>query len=404
MQNTRYDVIIAGAGLVGSALALGLAQAGMKVAVIDPLPEAAQLNATFDGRVSAIAIASTRVLDAVGAWKYAKEYAEPIFDIRVLDGDSSLYVHFDHTDVGTEPFGYMVENQKIRLALFTALKDEKHIHFIAGDSVASYAVDGATVTATLGSGTTLEGSLIVAADGRLSSLRSQTGLPHRVVEYGQTAIVCTIKHSNPHYGVALERFLPPGPFAVLPMTGQRSCIVWTEKTHYAPHIMGLSDADFLAELHKRMGPYWGSVEVEGKRYSYPLRLMYAKEMVAERFALIGDAAHGIHPIAGQGVNLGYRDVAALVELLAGQHALGLDVGDAALLQRYAAWRFGDSVSMTIFTDLLDRLFSNDIPGIRLARKLGLGIVNHAPFLKKRLMKRAMGVMDSSPRMLRTGIS
>lgn len=402
MNSTRYDVIIAGAGLVGSALALGLAQAGMRVVVVDPLPETAQLNATFDGRVSAIAIASTRVLDAVGAWKHATEYAEPILDIRVLDGDSPLYVHFDHRDVGTEPFGYMVENQKIRLALFTAMREEANIRFIAGDSVASYQVDGATVTATLGSGAALEGSLIVAADGRLSSLRSQTGLPHRVVEYGQTAIVCTIRHSNPHHGVALERFLPPGPFAVLPMTEQRSCIVWTERTHYAPHIMGLSDAEFQAELVKRMGPYWGDVEVEGKRYSYPLRLMYAKEMVAERFALIGDAAHGIHPIAGQGVNLGYRDVAALVELLAGQHALGLDVGDAALLQRYADWRFGDSVSMTVFTDLLDRLFSNDIPGVRLARRLGLGLINRAPFLKKRLMKRAMGVIESSPRMLRMG--
>lgn len=400
MQHTRYDVIIAGAGLVGSALALGLAQAGMKVVVVDPLPKEAQLNAHFDGRVSAIAIASTRILDAIGVWDHAKAYAEPIFDIRVLDGDSPLYVHFDHREVGHEPFGYMLENQRLRSALFTALASQDGATFIAGDSVASYVVEGACVKAQLASGAILEGSLIVAADGRLSSLRSQTGLPHRVVEYGQTAIVCTVTHSNPHHGVALERFLPPGPFAVLPMTEQRSCIVWTEKTDYAPHIMGLNDVQFNEELAKRMGAYWGTPEVVGKRHAYPLRLMFAKEMVAERFALIGDAAHGIHPIAGQGVNLGYRDVAAMVELLSEQHSLGLDIGAPAILERYARWRRGDSVSMTAFTDILDRLFSNDIPGIRLARRLGLGIVNRAPFLKKRLMKRAMGVAGNAPKMLR----
>lgn len=401
MNDSRYDIIIAGAGLVGSALALGLAQNGMKVAVVDPLPEEAQLQTAFDGRVSAIAIASTRILDAIGVWQHAAAHAEPIYDIRVLDGDSPLYVHFDHTEVGTEPFGYMVENQKLRHALFTALSAQKDVRFISGDSIASYEAHDASVTATLSSGGTLEGTLLVAADGRLSSLRSQTGLPHRVVEYGQTAIVCTIKHSNPHHGVALERFLPPGPFAVLPMTGQRSCIVWSEKEH-AAHFMALSDEAFNAELMRRMGPYWGTAEVQGKRHSYPLRLMYAKDMVAKRFALIGDAAHGIHPIAGQGVNLGYRDVAALVELLAEQRALGLDVGDAAILERYARWRRGDSVSMTVFTDLLDRLFSNDIPGIRLGRRLGLKIVNQVPFLKKRLMKQAMGLSGRTPKLLRQG--
>lgn len=404
MNTSRYDIIIAGAGLVGSALALGLAQAGMQICVVDPLPESAQLDAAFDGRVSAIAIASTRILDAIGVWQHASAKAEPIYDIRVVDGDSPAFVHFDHRDVGHEPFGYMVENQKLRAALFTALKTQSGITFIAGDSVASYDVETARVTAQLASGKQLHGALMVAADGRLSSLRSQTGLPHRVVEYGQTAIVCTVKHSNPHYGVALERFLPSGPFAVLPMTQQRSCIVWSEKTDYAPHILSLSDADFNAELNKRMGEFWGKVEVVGKRHAYPLRLMFAKEMVAERFALIGDAAHGIHPIAGQGVNLGYRDVAAMIELLAKQHSLGLDVGDMALLERYASWRRGDSVSMTAFTDLLDRLFSNDMPGIRLARRIGLSVVNRSPFLKQKLMKRAMGLSDSAPALLRSASS
>ena len=400
MQHHRYDVIIAGAGLVGSALALGLGQAGMRVAVIDPLPESAQTNAGYDGRVSAIAIASTRILDAIGVWPLLKVHAEPIYDIRVLDGDSPLFVHFDHREVGTDPFGYMIENQQLRVALFTALRTQQNVTFIAGDSIASYEVEGAQVTALCSSGNALHGSLLIAADGRLSSLRTQTGLSHRVVEYGQTAIVCTVKHSNPHHGVALERFLPPGPFAVLPMTRQRSCIVWTEKESYAPHIVALADVDFNAELMKRMGDYWGDVEVVGKRHSYPLKLMFARDMVAERFALIGDAAHGIHPIAGQGVNLGYRDVAALVELLSEHHGLGLDIGDAMILDRYARWRRMDSLSMTAFTDGLDRLFSNNIPGVRLARRLGLGLVNRAPFLKKRLMMRAMGLTSDAPKLLR----
>lgn len=402
MQNARYDVLIAGAGLVGSALALALAQQGMQVAVVDPLPEEKQLHSAFDGRVSAIAIASVRILDAIGVWAHIGAKAEPIYDIRVLDGDSPLYLHFDHKEAGDTPFGYMVENQALRAALFTALRSEANVHFIAGDSVASYEVEGAKVTAHLASGGALAASLLVAADGRMSSLRSQTGLPHRVVEYGQTAIVCTVKHSHPHHGVALERFLPPGPFAVLPMTEQRSCIVWTEKEAYAPHMLALEDAEFNRELMKRMGPYWGDVAVQGKRHSYPLKLMFAREMVAERFALIGDAAHGIHPIAGQGVNLGYRDVAALAEILGDQFSLGLDPGDATALERYARWRRGDSFSMTALTDGLDRLFSNNIPGIRLARRVGLRMVHRTPFLKKRLMQQAMGLSGRVPRLLREG--
>ncbi len=385
---------------MGSALALGLAQSGLKVVVIDPLPQAAQLETQFDGRVSAIALASTRVLDAIGVWQHALPYAEPILDIRVLDGDSTPYVHFNHREVGDEPFGYMVENQKLRVALFTAVNADPTITFIAGDSVTGYETTSGHITATLASGGTLTGALLVAADGRLSSLRTHAGLPHRVVEYGQTAIVCTIKHSEPHNGVALERFLPPGPFAVLPMTEQRSCIVWTEKDDYAPHIMGLSDAEFTLELKKRMGDYWGDIALVGTRHTYPLRLMFAREMVSERFALIGDAAHGIHPIAGQGVNLGYRDVAALVELLRDQHALGLDVGSAQILERYARWRRGDSLSMTAFTDVLDRLFSNNIPPLRFMRRMGLGIVNRSPRLKKQLMKRAMGLTGDAPKLLR----
>lgn len=399
-EHCRYDVVIAGAGLVGSALALGLAQAGLRVAVADPLPEEAQLNDAFDGRVSAIAIASVRVLEAIGVWQQAAAFAEPIRDIRVLDGDSPLYVHFDHREVGDEPFGYMVENQKLRVALFTALRAQKGVTFIAGQSITSYAVEGAKIVAQLSGGGMLEGSLMVAADGRLSALRSQTGVPHRVVEYGQTAIVCNVKHEHPHHGVALERFLPAGPFAVLPMRDDRSCIVWSESTEYAPHILGLPDDVFNAELEARMGPYWGKTEVVGKRHAYPLRLMFAKEMVAERFALIGDAAHGIHPIAGQGVNLGYRDVAALVELLSERNKLGLDVGTDDVLKRYESWRRVDSVSMTALTDMLDRLFSNNIPGVRLARRLGLGLVNRTPFLKRRLMLSAMGLAGNAPRLLR----
>lgn len=400
MRPSRTDIIIAGGGLVGNALAIGCAQAGLRVVVVDPIPESAQIEPKFDGRVSAIAIASVRILSALGVWSRVKEYVEPITDIRVVDGDTPLFLHFDADEIGDEPFGYMVENRKLRTALFSAVREEPNITMIAEDSIVDFTSDNHQVHATLKSGRALKASLLVAADGRLSGLRDIAKLPYRLIEYGQTAMVCTIKHANPHHGLALERFLPAGPFAILPMRDNHSCVVWTESDAIAPHYMGLSSQEYAEEIEKRAGEYWGDIALAGERHSYPLRLMFARKMIAERFALIGDAAHGIHPIAGQGVNLGYRDIAVMVEVLKQQHALGLDIGASSVLEHYARWRRFDSTTMTAMTDGLDRLFSNANPALKVARSLGLGAINRVPPLKHFFMRQAMGLVGDIPPMMR----
>lgn len=400
------EIIIAGGGLVGNALAIALAQGGMLVAVIDPLPRAEQLAASFDGRTSAISSGSVRILTHLGVWPHIAPHAQPIHDIRVCDEDKPGFVHYSDADVG-EPFGYIVENYILRSALFKALEAESNIRIVHA-MVTGFETTPSRATATLDSGETITAPLLVAADGRFSKLREQAGIAQRIIDYKQTAIVCVIEHANAHDGLALEKFYPVGPFAMLPLKPlegvNRSGVVWTEHERDAPHYVALSDDDFNAELQRRVGTgadnYWGRVLATGKRFSYPLKLMHADCFVAHRFALVGDAAHGIHPIAGQGVNLGYRDVAVLAELLLDQRKLGLDVGSDAVLKHYQRWRRFDSFSMTASTDILNRLFSNNLPGLSLIRRAGMVAVEHMPPLKRYFMKHAMGMIGDLPKMMR----
>ncbi len=401
------EIIIAGGGLVGNALAIALAQGGIASTVIDPLPRAQQLDAAFDGRTSAISSGSVRILTHLGVWQHIAPHAQPIHDIRVCDQDKPGFVHYSDKDVG-EPFGYIVENNILRRGLYQGLEAESRITVVEG-MVADFSCDAASATATLDSGVRITAPLMIAADGRFSTLRTQAGIDQRVISYHQTAIVCLIEHAHPHEGLALEKFYPVGPFALLPLKPtaegtNRSGVVWTEHEDDAGNYLALSDADFNAELQRRVGDaaggYWGSVKAIGKRFSYPLKLMHAEQFVAPRFALVGDAAHGIHPIAGQGVNLGYRDVAVLAELLIDQRKLGLDLGAEALLARYQRWRRFDSFSMTASTDILNRLFSNNLPGLSLIRRAGMVAVNHLPPVKKYFMKHAMGLIGDLPRMMK----
>jgi 2-octaprenyl-6-methoxyphenol hydroxylase len=404
----KYDVVIAGGGLVGNALALALAGENLRVAVVDPLAATTQLDAAFDGRTSAISLGSVRVLRAIGVWQFLAAAASPIHDIRVCDGYAPGYVHYAAKEVGEEPFGYILENRMLRHGLYEALARATNITRYSLRSVTGYVAESDSVTATLENGETLTGQLLVAADGRLSRLRDAAGMDYRVISYDQTAIVCAVTHANPHHGLALERFLPPGPFAVLPLAdsvdGQhRSGIVWTEHDRDAPIFLALPEEEFNAELMRRMGAYWGETRVIGKRFSYPLKLMHATRFTAPRFALVGDAAHGIHPIAGQGVNLGYRDVAALTEILAGQHRQGGDLGAPEPLAHYERWRKFDSVSMTASTDLLNRLFSNRSPGLTFLRRSGLKMVEQMPPLKHFFMRHAMGLIGDLPKMMRSEV-
>ena len=399
----QTEIIIAGGGLVGNALAIALAQGGLAVTVIDPLPREQQLAAAFDGRTSAISDGSVRILRRLGAWAYIENEVQPIHDIRVVEQDKPGFVHYSDRDVG-KPFGYIVENGLLRKALFMALEATPGITLLSPNKVTGFTEQPGSITAQLADGQTIAAPLLIAADGRFSGLRDQAGIPHRVIGYGQTAIVCVIEHELPHHGLALEKFYPAGPFATLPLKGNRSGIVWTESDADAPHYVALPDAEFNAELQRRVGDaataVWGAVKATGKRFSYPLKLMHADAFYKGRLVLVGDAAHGIHPIAGQGVNLGYRDVAVLAELLINQRRLGLDLGSETLLAHYARWRRFDSFSMTASTDLLNRLFSNNLPGMSLLRRTGLRAVEHMPALKKIFMRHAMGLIGDLPAMMR----
>ncbi|WP_142850617.1 UbiH/UbiF/VisC/COQ6 family ubiquinone biosynthesis hydroxylase [Telmatospirillum sp. J64-1] len=396
----RADILVIGGGLVGGAMACALAKAGISVAVVDHEGPAAAMAAEFDGRSSAIALGPKRVLEVAGLWDAIAPEAGPILEIRVSDGPSLMFLHYDHKDVGDEPFGWIVENRTTRKAIFSTLPQLDKAQLIAPAQVVGVERGPLSSVATLSDGRRIEAQLVIAADGRGSATRKSAGIDIRKWEYGQTAIVCTVAHEKPHRGIAQEHFLPAGPFAILPMTGNRSSLVWTEKSHLVPAIMAQDDKGFLSELSWRFGDFLGDIAVEGPRFSYPLSVQFADSYIARRLALIGDAAHGMHPVAGQGMNYGLRDVAVLAEVLVESHRLGLDLGSPAVLDRYQRLRRFDNMLMLGLTDALVRLFSNDIGPIRLARDIGLGLVNRMTPLKKVFMRHAMGEIGTLPRMMR----
>ena len=396
---SNSDVIIVGGGMVGLSLAVALGQAGLRIAVVDREDPARVVDAAFDGRTSAIADASVRMLESVGLWRHVAD-AQPIQDIRVSDGDSPLFLHYDHRALGDRPFGQMVENRVFRQALQSRLNELPEIALHAPSIVAGVARGLGRVTVSLADGRVLTAPLCVAADGRQSALRERAGIRTTAWDYAQVGIVCTVAHDLPHNGVAQERFLPAGPFAILPMTGNRSSLVWTERRDLAPAMLALDETGFDAEIARRFGDYLGAVRAIGPRWSYPLSLHLAERYVDNRLVLIGDAAHGIHPIAGQGLNLGLRDVAALAEVLVESARLGLDLGQADVLDRYQRWRRFDTVMLAGVTDALNRLFSNDSAPLQMISDLGLATVNRLPPLKRFLMRHAMGSVGELPRLLR----
>ncbi len=404
MARIEADVLVVGGGPVGTTLAAALGGAGVEVALIERADPAALTDAGFDGRVSAIALGSANMLGAIGVWGLVAE-AEPIRDIRVSDGDavgrtSGLFLHYDHRALGDRPFGYMVENRVLRAALYARLAALPEVRVLAPALMDGLERGPRGVEARLADGRLVVARLAVGADGRRSALRHQAGIGVLAWPYAQTSIVCSVAHRRPHNGVAHEHFLPGGPFAVLPMTGNRSAVVWTEANRLAPHMLALGDADFGAEMTRRFGDSLGRLRPIGPRWSFPLSLSHAERYIDRRLALIGDAAHAIHPIAGQGLNLGLRDVAALAEAVVDARRLGLDIGEQPVLERYQRWRRFDTLVLAVVTDGLNRLFSNDLTGLRLARDLGLGVVNRAAPLKRLFMRHAMGLVGELPRLVR----
>ena len=396
----RVDAVVAGAGLSGLSVALALAEGGLEVAIVDRSDPRAIPAGQGDIRTTAISLSSRRLLETLGAWQAVAAGAEPILDIRVTDGDSPIHMDYDHRAVGDEPMGHIVVNQTLKMALLDRLAGHPGATVAEPGVVRSLAVDAGTATLTLDDGRRLAGSLVIAADGRESSVRALAGLRVTRVPYRQSSIVDTIGHELPHHGLAHERFLTGGPLALLPMTGNRSALVWTESTQVADRIARLGDADFAAALLERFGESLGRLSPLGPRRVSPLEMIAAERFVADRVALVGDAAHAMHPVAGQGFNLGLRDVAVLAEVLADGVRLGLDPGSPTLLGDYQRRRRFDSATMMASTDGLVRLFSNDIGPVRAVRGLGLGIVDRIPAFKRVAIRHAMGTLGTLPRLLR----
>lgn len=395
----EVEICIVGAGPVGATLAATLAAAGIRTAVVDAAPLPPMELPDFDGRAYAIALTSKRLLAAAGVWDRLPEEPCPILGIRVADGRpgepaSPLSLHFDHADVGEEPFGWMVEARALRVALNARLPHLPHLSvFAPARAEVERGPQGAVLR--LSDGQEIRARLVVGAEGRNSPLRRQAGIPVTRLDYHCMGIVGAIAHEKPHHNVALEQFLPHGPFAQLPMHGipghpNVSAIVWTERTAIATAALAMDDAAYGRQIAARLGDHLGAVTPVGRRWSYPLTAMHAARYTAERLALVGDAAHGIHPIAGQGLNLGFRDVAALAELVIAAVHAGEDPGAPGLLARYQAARRPDSLVMLGATHVLERLFTSRLPPVRIARRLGIAAVDRVPALKRFFARRAMG--------------
>jgi 2-octaprenyl-6-methoxyphenol hydroxylase len=395
------DVLIAGGGFAGLALALALRRAlgpDFAVTVADP-----EFGRGDDPRASAIAAAPRRMFEALGVWPAVAADAQEIRDMiitdsRVEDAVRPVFLSFEGDIEPGEPFAHMIENAALVGEL--AAKAVAEGVTIVSLPVTDFAVAPNGVSVTLGDGSVRTVKLLVAADGARSRLRERAGIVVRGWSYGQSAIVTTVAHERDHDGRAEEHFLPGGPFAILPLRNRRSSIVWTEHAAEAVRIVALSDVEFHDQLEKRFGLHLGEITLAGPRRAYPLGLWVARNFVAERLALVGDAAHVIHPIAGQGLNMGLRDVAALAEAVVDAARLGLDPGDATVLERYQRWRRFDTLAMGVSTDGLNRLFSNRSDVLRLVRDVGLGIVDRLPPLKRMFIREAAGLTGEVPKLLR----
>ncbi|WP_207768700.1 UbiH/UbiF/VisC/COQ6 family ubiquinone biosynthesis hydroxylase [Pelagivirga sediminicola] len=400
------DIVIVGGGLNGPALALALAQTGLSVTVVDALPAKIRKNAAFDGRAYALALASVRLLRAIGIWKGIADRTQPMLEIKVSDGRagagplSPFFLHFDHAELEEGPMGHMCEDRVLRPALLAAMKADGNITQISGDAVTAQEVSPGGAALTLASGKVLRTRLIVGADGRTSGTAQRAGISRTGWDYGQTALVCAIEHERPHHGIAHQFFMPPGPLAILPLPGNVSSIVWSETAQTAAAFAALSDADFLHVLRPRFGDFLGEISLTGQRYTYPLGLTVANSLIAPRVALIGDAAHGLHPIAGQGLNAGLRDVGALAQVVADARRRGEDLAAPDVLERYQRWRRFDTASLAMTTDLSNRLFSNDNPLLRAVRGIGMGAINAAAPLRRAMMREAAGLTGDLPELMR----
>ena len=402
IMNTDTDIAIVGGGLNGPTLAIALEQRGLNVTVIDALPAPKRGMRDFDGRSYALAHASMRLLRGIDLWDAIKDHTQPMLEIKVTDGragtgPSPWMMHFDHTEIEEGPMGYMCQDRHLRQALLAKMDGAARITQMSGETVVAQS-SGQLI---LASGKTVTAKLIVGADGRASGTAERAGIKRTGWGYGQTAIVCAVEHELPHGGIAHQFFMPTGPLAILPLPDNCCSIVWSETETRATKIMAIDDTDFLDALRPAFGSFLGELTLVGKRFSYPLGLTIANRFSADRVVLIGDAAHGVHPIAGQGLNAGLRDVAALVDVLSDAKARGEDIASAAVLARYEQWRRFDTATLAAATDTFNKLFSNDNPLLRAVRDMGMGVINATPRLRRTFIREAAGLTGDLPSLMRS---
>ncbi len=398
------DILIAGGGLNGPALGIALAQAGLRVTVVDARPAPARAEAGFDGRAYALALASKRLLSVTGIWPRIAT-SQPILKIKASDGvagqgPSPLWLGFDSAELEEGPMGFMVEDRHLYAAFLEAMQETPGLTLLSGETVTEQQVTPQAVTVTLASGRQITARLLVGCDGRQSGVAQRAGIQRSGWGYGQTALVTAIHHEKNHEGTAHQFFMPAGPLAILPLAGgHHSSIVWSEADSTAQAIQALDDEGYLAALRPRFGDFLGTLTLAGARFTYPLNLTLANHFVAPRVALVGDAAHGVHPIAGQGLNLGLRDVAALAEVVVEATRRGEDIGSLVTLETYQRWRRFDSTTLALGMDTVNRVFSNGNPILRAGRDLGLGLVNAIPSLRRGFMRQAAGLTGELPKLL-----
>lgn len=398
------DILIVGGGLIGSAMAIALSSIGFNITVVDRQSNQLTKSDIFDGRAYALSHASVRMLKALGLWNFIEKNTQPILDIKVSDGRvgegaSDWFLHFDHQELEEGPMGHLIEDRYIREAFKVNISTSKQIKYIYGAEVVSKTVDETGVSLNLLDGSILRSRLLIGCDGRKSKIAKWSDISHFGWDYNQTALVCALSHEKPHLGVAHQFFTPSGPLAILPLPDNKSSIVWTETKDQANLINTFDDKAYLAAISPVIGDFLGSISLVGDRFSYPLGLSIADKFVVNRTVLVGDSAHGIHPLAGQGLNLGLKDIAALTEVLALAKRRGENFASKDVLERYQKWRRFDTSAMALATDSINKLFSNDNSILRSIRDIGLGGVNSTPQLRRSFMRHAAGLSGDLPKLL-----
>ena len=398
------DIIIVGGGLNGSLMAIAAAKYGFSSIVLDSKENDTSRRNLFDGRSYALALSSVRLLKNIDVFEGIRDDSQPILDIKILDGKlvlgpSQFSLHFDNNEIHDGPMGQMVEDRFIRNALFTKIFENDQIDYKFASDVMEHRQKKGHISVTLSNGKKLNTRLVVGADGKNSELARRAGIRKSGWKYNQTALVCAIEHEIEHKGLAWQYFLPNGPLAVLPMKGKRSSVVWTEQNMHAKTVNSFDKIKYAKILEARLGNFMGKFKIIGDRHSYPLELKIADRFVDERLALVGDAAHSIHPIAGQGLNAGFKDIAVLAQVIEDAFLRGEDFGSLGVLKRYEEWRRFDSVQLAYSTDLFNKLFSNENEALRLVRNIGMKMLDSIPIAKQKIIKEAAGLTGELPRLM-----